>query len=334
VADLALILTNFPAAAVTGDSSPRLPALELLLARADVEPLSHGWRAWLAQRFGWPAQPPSAALVAEAFARHTASAHYWFATPLNLFAGLDSVHLHPAGLLELSAAEQQRLAEDFARVFAGSPWTLAPIGQRELLLTGPNLAATAAEPEALLVRAPDACMARGADAPALRRLGSEIELWLHEHPLNLERARRGALPITALWLWGGDTAAAAAASHAPAPQVYGADSYAAALCRLRGGALLPLPERVDEVLASVMHPHGPNRSAVVLLTLNTPALLERGLAAALAEFERLWLVLALQAVRARKLSLHCLLGARAYRLTWRHCIRVWRTRAPWWEGLN
>src|SRR6185312_7004951 len=117
--------------------------------------------------------------------------HHWFATPLHFFAGIDSVHLHPEGVLQLSAEEQQRLAQEFASVFAGSPWSLSAIGQRELLLTGPPLYASAEDPLQLLSHAPDACLPRGPDANALRRLGSEIELWLHEHPLNLERARHG-----------------------------------------------------------------------------------------------------------------------------------------------
>jgi len=43
----------------------------------------------------------------------------------------------------------------------------------------------------------------GNSDPALRRLGAEIEMWLHEHPVNAVRARRGEAPVTGLWLWGG-----------------------------------------------------------------------------------------------------------------------------------
>jgi hypothetical protein len=32
---------------------------------------------------------------------------------------------------------------------------------------------------------------------------SEIEMWLHTLPLNAQRERRGAVPISTLWLWGG-----------------------------------------------------------------------------------------------------------------------------------
>jgi hypothetical protein len=52
--------------------------------------------------------------------------------------------------------------------------------------------------------------AQRADAanPALRRLGAEIEMWLHDHAVNDARGRRGEPPVTALWLWGGGGPAA------------------------------------------------------------------------------------------------------------------------------
>jgi hypothetical protein len=44
---------------------------------------------------------------------------------------------------------------------------------------------------------------RGVEAAPLRALCGEIEMWLHEHPLNLARQRRGDLPVSSFWLWGG-----------------------------------------------------------------------------------------------------------------------------------
>jgi hypothetical protein len=322
-------------------SPPRLFALETVLARATLEPLND-WRAWLANRVSIPRRSGLAAAAAEAFRERLrakngeprSGAHYWFATPLHLFAGIDSVHLHPAGLLQLDEPEQQRLADDFTRVFAGTPWSLNAIGQRELLLAGPALGASAADPAVLITGTAETSMARGPDAAALRRLGSEIELWLHDHPLNLERGRRGELAVTALWLWGGvlQPDAPSDALHPPdpiahLPSIYGRDSYAAALCKLGGESARALPSSFSAEPALI----DARRDSVVLL----PMLSERGFIASLVDLERLWLADALAAVRSRRLAtLYCLLGARAYRLTWRHCIRVWRRRAPWWEELS
>lgn len=349
MAQQTLILTNLLDRSVGAhaEGAARLPALELLLARAHCQPLAAGWREWVAARLGAPAQCPPAEVAALAFAAQllppdagAAHAHHWFATPLHFFAGIDSVHLHPQGVLRLADAEQRRLAEEFARVFAGSPWSLSALGERELLLTGPPLYASAADPFELLGRAPDACLARGPDANALRRLGSEIELWLHEHPLNLERVRRGELPVTGLWLWGGaeqpereriplapGASAGASPASRPMPLLYGRDTFTEACARLRSQSTLPLPAswRAEPALARS------RAERIVLLSLR----LEQGLIAALLELERQWLAPALAAVQKHAIStLLVLLAGRSYRLTWHHCIRVWRPRAPWWEELR
>jgi hypothetical protein len=352
VAELTLILTNLPdrSLGARADGAVRLAALELLFARAQREPLTAGWRGWLASRIAVPAQCAPAEIATLAFHDRLltpdvvpARAHHWFATPLHFFAGIDSVHLHPQGVLQLGDDEQQRLAQEFARVFAGSSWSLSAVGQRELLLSGPPLQASADDPLRLLTRTPDACMARGPDANVLRRLGSEIELWLHEHPLNLERVRRGELPVTGLWLWGAALPAelepgsavhtAAACLDWPSarkellPVVYGRDIYTEACWRLRSQATHPLPHswQAEPALARS------HADRIVLLALH----LELGLATALLELERLWLAPVIAALQKRRITtLYCVLADRASRLTWHHCIRVWRARAPWWEELR
>jgi hypothetical protein len=56
---------------------------------------------------------------------------------------------------------------------------------------------------------------------------------------------------------------------------------------------------------------------------------------ALLELERDWLAPAIAAVQKRAVAtLFVLLAGESYRLTWHHCIRVWRARAPWWEELR
>ncbi len=221
--ELVFILTDFLAVTVGGHASatlPRLPALETVLARGALRRLTHDWRDWLAARSGAAQMTPAQAVAAawlgapSATDAHDAGAHeagvarhYWLATPVHFFAGIDSVQLHPAGLLRLPEAEQQELVRQFAQVFADSPWRLMAFGQRELLLAGPPLSASGLDPAEFTGADPSPGLPRGPDAAALKRLGSEIELWLHEQPLNHERAARGELAVSALWLWGGTRAA-------------------------------------------------------------------------------------------------------------------------------
>jgi hypothetical protein len=78
----------------------------------------------------------------------------------------------------------------------------------------------------------------------LRRLGAEIEMWLHAHPLNERRARREAPPISTLWVWGGGEPALTgrAATTALPGVIFGSDAYVRGLLALAGGRAAPMPE--------------------------------------------------------------------------------------------
>jgi len=345
VAELVFVLADFPSApGAAGDGgdapagTPRLPLLETLLARARVAPLHTDWRGWLAARASSGLLAPStpAATVAAAWELRGAAGRegeqVWLASPVHYFAGLDSVHLHPAGLLRLERAEQHALAADFARVFADSPWTLRALDRRELLLWGPAIAASGADPALYAGSDPSPGLPRGAGAGALRGLGAEIEMWLYEHPLNLERRGRGELPVTTLWLWGANAhsgatspvRAAPPARPARAAQLYGRDTFAEALWRLQGATIQPLPESLDGV------PIDTDADHIALLPLARP----EGLISALQQLEQHWLPGAWRALRRRRVArLTLLVGARSYQLRWPQLARLWRARRPWWETL-
>jgi hypothetical protein len=349
VTELVFILTDFPAPAAGGERRapnaaailPRLPALETMLARAHCEALAHNWRDWLAVRAGAAPMTPAAVVAAawlgtQATPDAGVARQYWLATPVHFFAGIDRIQLHPAGLLCLPDAQQRELVAQFAQVFGDSPWRLSAFGARELLLEGPPLRASGIDPAGFTGEDPSAGLPQGPDAGALKRLGSEIELWLHEHPLNRARAARGELAVSTLWLWGGtrdvphersgirpDAAAAAAAP--PLARLFGRDTYAEALWRLAGAAAEPLPQRLA---AAAQLLDGPD--SIFLYPMRH----DGGVTAALTELEQCWLAAACAALRRRRIAaVQLLIGTRAYRLSWLDLGRLWRARAPWWEEL-
>jgi len=120
-------------------------------------------------------------------------------------ASLTTLHLPAHGLLRLASAEQQLLVESFAASFASAGFRL------RALPSGGFLALGTALPEGVETLDPAQCLGanlaealpQGPGAAALRRLGAEIEMWLHEHPVNITRMRAGQPPISTLWLWGG-----------------------------------------------------------------------------------------------------------------------------------
>jgi len=331
--ELILVLRDF---SVTGEtparnaSLPRLPALEILLGRARRAPLPHGWRDHLRARFAEASQLQLAPAAVVALGLDVTPAadgtQYWLATPVHCFAGLDSVQLHPAGLLELPPATQSALAAEFSRVFTDTPWRLHATGKRELLLSGAALAASAADPAASIGADLRDGLPKGPEAATLRRLGVEIEMWLHEHPINRERHARGELAVSGLWLWGATSPAAQRPDmrSPPSARLHGADAYVEALWRLRGSPVATLPDGFERLAASA------DDLNVVLY----PTLVAEGPLRAFEQLEQRWLAPALQALRARELSsLSLLAGSFAYRLTRWHLARFWRSASPWWEAL-
>jgi hypothetical protein len=322
------------AAAAAGLALPRLSALEGLLRRSQHRALPEGgWRAWLTQRWRLP-QDSMASIVAAAWGEpREAAQQYWLATPVHLVAGIDSVRLHPQGLLQLTGSEQAQLVSDFARVFHDAPWRLTGRGRRELLLAGPVLAASGVDPATLLGADPSAGLPQGADAAKLRRLNSEIELWLHEHPVNVQRQRRAQLPVTALWLWGSaaavDASARADAARHDAqaavtlPVLSGADTYVEALWQLRGGAAQPTASGGASVAAET-------RGQLLLQRVCEPP----GLIETLTTLEQRWLAPAAAALRSRRLhAIHVVTAERSHSLGGWSLARLWRRRCAWWALL-
>ena len=100
---------------------------------------------------------------------------------------------------------------------------------------------------------------------ALRRLGAEMEIWLHEHAVNRLRSERGELPVTGLWLWGGGTLAPAprvpCACRRPMIAPLAAIPYLEGLWCARGARVEALPESLADLAAS------PGERSVVLVDI-------------------------------------------------------------------
>lgn len=171
------------------------------------------------------------------------------ATPLHLAAGLTTLHFDARGILRLSPQELQQLALEFDRTFHEG--RLVPLESGEFLLVQAAVpAATTTEPARIIGGKVADALPRGEGASRLRRLGAEIEMWLHEHAVNLARSARGELPISTLWIWGGGAVTPIARSTPDAlPLAFGSDSYLEGLWRLCGGKAQSLPRQLDATYA-------------------------------------------------------------------------------------
>ncbi len=122
----------------------------------------------------------------------------------------------PTVSFSLSRPEADALAVDFNRVWADAGIRLlAPAGggpgmgsTHLYCMTDQALDAVSHDPEDVLDRHIANYLPTGAAAPRLRRLMSEIEMWLFEHAVNRTRIAGAAPALSGLWLWGGGSALA------------------------------------------------------------------------------------------------------------------------------
>ncbi len=318
-----------------------LPALEWLLRFARAPVHCPDWRAWLATQIGQVAlaQAPVAQVAAHALAEPTSGA--WIATPVHLEARLDHVRLADRGLLRVGADEGQRWSEAFARDF-GPNVRLHPAGERGFLLTGIEAADTrTTDPARLLDSDVAAALPRGADAGGLRRLGAELEMWLHATPLNDERQRAGQPRISAFWLWGGDIPhfgcnnrpghlndltdhpiVTTEMRNVPSLNIHGADPWLAGLARAAGATA--------NKHASDLGAIGPDSGhhIVELSPMSAPR-------ESLLDVESRWFAPARIALSEGKLaSLDIVANDRWFRIGARAGWRWWRGKRGWFESLR
>jgi hypothetical protein len=260
VREIVIVISDlYLADADTGRSSagatPALPGLENAVRFGQRSALQgdRDWRSWLARSIGRDdlasAAPAAVAAAGDSSAGDPATGTVWIATPIHLLAGLTSLHLDFRGLLQLSKEDIATLVQDFTTTFGDSEFQLRPSQSGSLLLrTRDSVNAVTTDPTRALANDLEASLPTGPDAGALKRLGAEMEMWLHSHPVNEARARRGELPISTLWLWGGGpTLSSADLTPRPAASAaFGSEPYLVGLCRLSGTPLDPLPERLPE----------------------------------------------------------------------------------------
>ncbi len=279
----------------------RSQLLERLLARADEPTAVTDWRAdafrLIAPNVTSMPGVGAVALYAEIGAADAGSV--FLATPVHYVAEMSSVRLPADGILFLSQAEAEVLAADFNLVWNGAGIRLRA-GRRAALYCVVDRALEAAthDPEEVLDQRIDNHLPAGADAPRLRQLMSEIEMWLFEHAVNRSRTSNAAAAVNGLWLWGGGPAL----TSLPAVDGWtaGDDPFF--------GAFPARPESSADAA-----------SGVVVTGDMESSRLERSLAD-------------LRSGRIERLDLSA--GSRCFSVGARWNLRRWRRHRPWWEHFS
>jgi hypothetical protein len=131
-------------------------------------------------------------------------------------------------------------------------------------------------------------MPAGEPAKAYLQLISEIQMSLHEHPVNLSRSVVGQRPINALWLWGGGLAPDV--TPRALPSLYCADPLTRGYWYSCGASASEWPGSFDDCVRSSA------QGFVAVMPDASDALRHAGLGAWLSELQRLLKQGALQRV--------------------------------------
>ncbi|HET7843192.1 MAG TPA: phosphoglycerate mutase [Xanthomonadales bacterium] len=224
----------------------RAPSLELLHARGDASPAREPGLfpalSGLVDAHPWP--PAIAALTRAVDAPNDAAGAWLRADPCYLQPDHAGVRLFGFGTLALTAAEAAELARALRPLFGDDGFELSlPHPDRWYLRlpTGAKLPRFAHPGDALGADLHDH-LPEGELGKRWRRLLGEAQVILHNHPVNAERAARGALPANSVWFWGGGarpdwvrTAATLVASDDPS--LHGLATIAGTTSRLLDPAL-------------------------------------------------------------------------------------------------
>ena len=229
---------------------PRLPSLELLLARgraAHADALS--LEAWLADGFQLAEGPlPAGAITVQADRIDLQDrVSVWLrADPVHLRLGRARATLIPGVGCNLSRDEAMAFVAALNGHFGAEHLFVMVRPEQWCLRTAGEGALEALPPLELAGQEVDTALPRGTEAARWHALMNEIQMVLHEHPLNSERERRGDPPINSVWLWGAGRLPAAV--EAPWHSVSADDALAAGLARIAGIRQRALPAGAREWL--------------------------------------------------------------------------------------
>jgi hypothetical protein len=315
------------ATAAEGRAPARAPAAEWLASRGVARPATdRPWREWLMvgtdagaallQQF--PAGPCLRALHDGGLSRGT----WACARPVHLLTAIDHLQLAPCGV-DIEAEESVVLLRDLNRHLEGRGLRFHAAGPNEdwQLECEEPIDCGSVPPDAAEGHNLRELMPRGPDGARVRSLMNEIQMLLHDHPVNLERAARGRPAINSLWLWGFGQLREGKAMELPA--LYTDDSWLSGIWRLHGAVCRSLeefaawdPATADEVLVAW------SRSP-------------RGIAdEALANADRRCFAPSLAALRSGAVrAVDVLTGERAFTVDSRARLRFWRRGRPLAEAI-
>lgn len=180
--------------------------LRAWLARADrAGEAPRGYLAGLAAYFECVGGFAPAALTRELLAGDAADAAWLSADPAWIQPDLNGARLLACGQMQLSMDDALALARPLKPVFGDAGMTLEVSSPDRWHVRLPPDAQlpSFASPEQALGEDLAQHLPEGTEGRRWRAILTEVQVLLHQHPLNARRRELGLPPVNSLWLWGG-----------------------------------------------------------------------------------------------------------------------------------
>ncbi len=177
------------------------------LPRADqLRDGGSGYLGGLGDHFpGVDASVPAAAITRQFLAGDAGDELWLSADPAWVQPDMNGVRLLACGRMQLDMDAAQALAEPLRAVFgeAGMQLEISTPDRWHLRLAPETWLPDFAVPEQALGEDLAQHLPQGEQGRRWRVLLNDIQVLLHQHPLNARRQARGQAPVNSLWLWGG-----------------------------------------------------------------------------------------------------------------------------------
>lgn len=184
----------------------RLPALETLCACAHAGDVPRSnLLDLLADIFGMPTTNLAMAPLTHLADTGTRdNAYYFRADPVHLAADRDQLVMLPLSALQVQPDEGSMFSQTFNHMYgAEGYWLETPHPERWYLRSPVSFRCVTHDPALVVGQSVFELMPSGEDGQRLRRLMNEVQMLLHEHPLNQAREKHCCTAINSLWIWGG-----------------------------------------------------------------------------------------------------------------------------------
>ncbi|HKU15802.1 MAG TPA: hypothetical protein VJQ52_15505 [Steroidobacteraceae bacterium] len=239
------------------ERSARWPLLARLGGRGAIRELPaplaglRTWQSALLDALGIHehAEYPSAAVMRSGDASARAPGYWLQLQPMHFSAGLDrltAVMLHGAnGVVRAELAELEPTIAAHLRTVG---MELVTTSQEDWLVHSERaLDLRTATPESAVASPLEQAMPQGRDAGELRRLMTELQMLLHDHPVNVARLRRGVPEVNAVWFHGAGEIREL--QRYALPQAFGDDLYLQGIYRLNDATVTAAPPDAQATLA-------------------------------------------------------------------------------------